>query len=59
MSRKAEIIAPVCTNKIRAAAASAADKVTWTVVPKGKNTGRPWRHVIHGARRFQGEFSPA
>lgn len=34
MSIKAEITASMCTNKIRALAATAADKVNGTVVPK-------------------------
>lgn len=34
MSIKAEITASMCTNKIRALAATAVDKVNWTVVPK-------------------------
>lgn len=39
MSIKAEITASMCTNEIRALAATAVDKVNETVVPKSKNTG--------------------
>lgn len=38
-SRKAKITASMCTNKIRALAVDAVDKVNWTVIPKNKNTG--------------------
>lgn len=36
---KAEITACVCTNKIKAQAATAVDKVNGTIVPKSDNTG--------------------
>ena len=57
MSIKAEITASMCTNKIRVPAVAAVDKVNGTVVPKSRNTGRLWVHVIHRARYFHGVFT--
>lgn len=47
MTIKGEITASMCTNKIRALAVAAVDKVNGTVVPKGskKNKKKHWMAV--------------